>query len=129
MDLEGRKAAAIRLLTTMGAGEMDESLVAPDLVWWVQGRGSHDLAQFKAAFDSMRALQTGPGRLEILGVTADGERVALEAQSFIPLRNDQLYNNSYHYLVRFAGDRVCEVREYYDSAYTRDVFATASATA
>jgi ketosteroid isomerase-like protein len=127
MDLEARKAAAVRLLQTMGAGALDESLLAADLTWWVQGRGDHTLAQFNAAFDRMRALQTGPGRVEVLGITAEGERVAVETRSFVPLANDQLYSNTYHYLIRFRGDLICEVKEYYDSAYTREVFAAAAA--
>jgi ketosteroid isomerase-like protein len=126
MDLEDRKAAAVRLLTTMGAGAMDERDLAPGFVWHVMGRGPHSLAEFKQAFASMAALQAGPGRLEITGVTAEGDRVALEARSNIPLRNGQLYANTYHYLVRFAGERICEVKEYYDSAYTREVFAAAA---
>ena len=110
----------------MGAGAMDESDLAPDFVWQVMGRGAHTLAEFKEAFQRMAHLQVGPGRLEITGVTAEGERVALEARSHIPLRNDQHYSNTYHYLVRFDGDRICEVKEYYDSAYTREVFAAAA---
>jgi ketosteroid isomerase-like protein len=126
MDLEARRATAVRFLTGMGAGALDESLITPDLVWWVQGRGNHSLSRFKEAFARMADLQVGPGRLEITGITAEGERVALEARSYIPLRNDQLYSNTYHYLVRFEGDLICEVKEYYDSAYTREVFAAAA---
>ena len=126
MDIEARKAVAVRFLTGMGAGALDERVITPDLVWWVQGRGNHSLAEFKEAFARMADLQVGPGRLEITGITAEGERVALEARSYIPLRNDQLYSNTYHYLVRFEGELICEVKEYYDSAYTREVFDAAA---
>ena len=34
-------------------------------------------------------------------------------------KNGQIYNNSYHFLIRFRNGQACYVKEYYDTAYAQ----------
>jgi uncharacterized protein len=62
-------------------------------------------------------------RFTITGTTAEGERVALEAESYGSTRAGKLYNNLYHMLVELKDGKIQNVREYLDSGYAREVLA------
>ena len=55
--------------------------------------------------------------MEVKGVTAEGERVAVEAESFFELNDGRRYNNTYHFLFEFRDGRICCAKEYNDSGY------------
>jgi uncharacterized protein len=57
----------------------------------------------------------------ITGTTAEGPRVALEAESYGTTRSGKLYNNFYHLLVQLESGQIKRVREYLDSGYAREV--------
>jgi ketosteroid isomerase-like protein len=114
------REAAIRLLTSVTAGEPAFDLVAPDAVWWVLGWQETPFPEFVAG---LKASFVFPGRLEIRGVTAEGDRVAVEAESFGETIAGLSYNNRYHFLVEFRGGQVIRVKEYCDTAYVNAVFS------
>jgi hypothetical protein len=53
----------------------------------------------------------GPLDMTITGLTAEGERVAAEAESFGILKNGVEYRNRYHFLFVFADNRIRQFRE------------------
>ena len=54
-------------------------------------------------------------------MTAEGERVALEAESHGTHKSGKKYNNHYHFLFRIRDGKIAEIREYADTAHARDV--------
>jgi ketosteroid isomerase-like protein len=118
---EDNRAKAIRMVETMAGGKLDDSLLTPDVQWWVPGRGFLSRAEFQLLADGFATLTDGPLTMTIHGVTADGDRVALEAESWAPLKNGKTYNNTYHFLFVFRDGRICLSKEYNDSAHAAAV--------
>jgi len=62
--------------------------------------------------------------LRIKGVTAEGERVALEAESFAKMKNGKTYQNRYHFLCEVRGGKIQTVREYLDTMHANEVLCS-----
>jgi uncharacterized protein len=64
-----------------------------------------------------------PNRLEmrILTVIAEGDSVAIQAESEAITNKGRKYANRYHFYIRFAGDKIALVREYNDTDHVRQV--------
>jgi ketosteroid isomerase-like protein len=97
-------------------------LVADDVYWVAPGSGS-TAAQFtKAQLRGFRAAVVNhsiAGKFEILpkGWTVEGERVAVQAECQVPLKNGKLYNNFYHMLFIVRDSKIREVYEYVDTLH------------
>jgi ketosteroid isomerase-like protein len=50
-------------------------------------------------------------------VTAEGNRVAIEAESSATLMNGNVMNQVYHFLFEIKSEKVYKVREYIDTAH------------
>ncbi|AXQ28889.1 nuclear transport factor 2 family protein [Solimonas sp. K1W22B-7] len=60
-------------------------------------------------------------RFTIKAMTAEGERVAVEAESEGAHISGQLYTNQYHFLMRFRDGKVVEFKEYMDTERVTDI--------
>jgi ketosteroid isomerase-like protein len=122
MSLDANKTAAVALLQGLARGELPRAAMSDDAAWWVQGRSEMAIDDFSKVFGGFASLLGDGGRMVIHGVTAEGDKVAVEAESFFPLKDGRLYNNTYHFLVEFRGDKVRRVKEYCNTAVARDTF-------
>ncbi len=57
----------------------------------------------------------------IVGMTAEGDRVAVEAESKGEHSSGQLYHNFYHFLFEFRDGKVYRLKEYMDTEKVTDV--------
>ena len=96
--------------------------------WWVSGRlegfsGRYDKVSFGPLMEGAKALYRG-GALTItpLAMTAEGDRVAVEAEGHAELLDGRVYAPHYHFLVSLRGGKVFEVREYLDTQHAKDIF-------
>jgi uncharacterized protein len=123
MSIEANKAAAIAIVQGAVNGQLDRSAMSDDAVWWMQGRRELPINEFVAMQRSFYATHIdGTGRLEVHGLTAEGDRVAVEAECFVPLKKGGVYNSTYHFLIRFRDGKAYLVKEYFDTARARDAF-------
>jgi len=60
-------------------------------------------------------------RFTIKAMTAEGERVAVEAESEGAHVSGQTYSNHYHFLMRFRDGKVVEFKEYMDTERVTDI--------
>lgn len=81
-----------------------------------------DARQFAAAPRLMSEHMKKPIKLRLLAMTAEDDRVAVEADSHGELTDGRIYENAYHFLFRFRGGRIREVREYCCSYTAYDLF-------
>jgi ketosteroid isomerase-like protein len=121
MSTEANRETALKFMASMQAGGLDESLLTDDVCWWVPGRGTVSKAEFKAMAEGFRSMLDGPMKLTVHGVTADGDRVAIEAESYGPLKNGKIYNNTYHFLFVFRDGKICLSKEYNNSQHVAEV--------
>ena len=133
---ETNKAVCIKFMTTSPPDSFD--LLAEDLSWTIVGKesgsdlkGSQTKAQFigdlegagntKGLSDSSEKIFPKGLRIKIHGVIAEGNKVALEAESFADASNGKKYNNVYHFLFELRDGKIVTVREYMDTAHQIDV--------
>jgi ketosteroid isomerase-like protein len=61
--------------------------------------------------------------LKITGITAQGDRVAVEAESLGVLKpNGKTYNNRYHFLFEVENGRISKLKEYCDTKHAAEIF-------
>lgn len=95
--------------------------VSDDVSWWVPGALPFSGTKNKAGYLQIAGMiQKGfPSglRFELGGVTVDGDRVAVEAQSRGTHTNGKTYNNHYHFLFVVRGGQIVAVKEYMDTQH------------
>ncbi len=121
MSTEENKKTALKFMESMSAGGVDESLLTPDVQWWVPGRGTMSKQDFFALAGDFQGMIKDKITMKVHGVTAEGDRVAVEAESYGELKNGKVYNNTYHFLFVFRDGKICLSKEYNDSAHAASV--------
>jgi ketosteroid isomerase-like protein len=58
------------------------------------------------------------------GVTAEGDRVALEAESYAKMKNTKTYQNKYHFLFVVRNGKIQQVKEYLDTMHANEVLCS-----
>lgn len=122
MSVEGNKAVVTRYMQAVMDGDIGtiEALQHPQVRWWVLGHGTLDRESFNASVrTSLLAAQKRVVR--ITGMTAEGDRVAYEAESEMTFP-DKVYRNVYHNLVVIRDGLIVEGREYMDTRAVAEAF-------
>jgi len=108
------------------AGALD--LMTDDATWWIAGKPDHLPASGVYSKEQIaRLLYNMVGQLPnglkmtVKCLVAEGDKVAMEAESYGELRNGRVYNQQYHFLLTVQGGRIEAVKEYLD---TQHVYAT-----
>ena len=131
MTTESHKQIAQEFFMLLGRGEIEPALAltTDDMTYWIAGKpgaaptsGTKVKKQMRRLFENMMgALESGLP-MTVKGVTAEGDRVALELESLGRLKNGRTYNNEYHILLRFRDGKICAVREYLDTQHVHDTW-------
>jgi ketosteroid isomerase-like protein len=90
---------------------------SPEWVKYVWGR-----ADFAAAPRSMSESMVSPIQMEIVGMIAEGDEVAVEAKTDSMLKNGKKYDNAYHFVFVIRDGLVSQVREYCCTHLVNHVF-------
>ncbi len=127
MSVEQNKALAAELIKALSTGDADAMtrLVDDDCKWWVTGFPRDRTMSRQQMARGAKAIidQVLPGgfNMSVLGMTAEGNRVAVEAESKAYTVNNKLYNNFYHFLFVFRDGKVILGREYTNPAHAIEV--------
>ncbi len=108
MTLEQNKQIASDFFARIDANDVAGALdlLADDATYWIAGdpaaipsAGEHDKTGMSKLFHLMgKGLENGL-RMKVNGMTAEGDRVAVEAESLGPLKNGRVYRQKYHILM------------------------------
>jgi ketosteroid isomerase-like protein len=111
------------------------AMLAPDARWWIPGHPQEFPAAGwadKATVERRLAanLKLLPHGIEIIAgdMTAEGERVAVEAESKAQLVNGTIYHNRYHFLFVVRDGRIHAVKEYLDTLHVMNTLGKARAS-
>lgn len=117
MSLEDNKAKARAFITATINGEIRGDMLSDDFVFWNATTGELSRETVLQLPDALkRALKDGL-KVEETGITAEGNRVAIEARSHGELVTGEAYSNVYHFLVEFAPDGlISRMHEHLDTA-------------
>lgn len=116
MSPEQKRAIAASFVTGLaGGGRIDQTTLAAGWTIWNCVHGEMSPQRY---LDSLQVVEAvAPGwRIWIEGTTAEADRVAVQARSAGVLTNGVLYENHYHFLFEFAGDRIQRVSAYFNPA-------------
>jgi ketosteroid isomerase-like protein len=113
--IEANKDLVKRYSQAVIDGDMDTLLALQhaDVKWWVLGRGELDRETFNAAVRN-GLLSAKKRSVVVTGLTAEGDRVAYEAQGEMVFE-DRVYRNTYHNLLVIRDGLIVEGREYMDT--------------
>lgn len=73
---------------------------------------------------TMSALMKQPIQLSIAGMIAEGDRVAVEAETHSEMLNGKIYNNRYHFVFVLQDGKMKELREYSCSHLAQTCFGS-----
>jgi ketosteroid isomerase-like protein len=89
----------------------------------VDSGARHDRPRaFFALAAAVNATFTGPPVIKITAVTAEEDRVAVEAEGRAELEDGRLYENTYHFLFYLRDGRIREAREHNNTAVPAALF-------
>ncbi len=126
------KDTALRFLDGMADSDTAglRTLLTDDARWWVppsvEGRVSRpldgaDAVASLAGGETTSSFLAGTTTWHVLHVTAEEDRVSVLTQRRSVGANGRPYANDYHWLFRFAGDRIAEIWEVLDTAHAFDL--------
>lgn len=127
---QANKALVAEFMEVFGSGDVDRILSFMDesATWWVAGNidgisGTKDKQGFGEMLAGLSQLtKTGAISLTPLAWTAEGDRVAVETESYSELNNGRVYNNLYHFVFEVRDGKIQKVKEFLDTEHTRAIF-------
>ena len=130
MSTEDSKRIVLGFFENLNAGNAAAALDAlgDSATWWIQGNfplsGTKTKAQFVELLGQLGAQIDGALSLRVKGVTAEGDRVAVEAESFAKMKNGKTYQNTYHFLFIVRDGKIQSVKEYLDTIHANAVLCS-----
>ena len=130
MSVEDNKKVVLDFFENMSASRVAEALALLDdnATVTVMARpeslafaGTKTKAEF-AALQQAVAQRWPKGRqITPKGLTAEDDRVAVEAESYGELTDGKVYNNLYHFLFEVRDGKIQAVREYCDTLHAKEM--------
>jgi ketosteroid isomerase-like protein len=123
MSTKANKAKALQFMADLerkGLGATRDA-AGPKFVWCLPGIS--EVQDHIGAIEQVMAkhLKT-PLTIKVHGVTAEEDRVAVEAESYAELIDGGVYNNRYHFLLEFEDGEIVRLKEYGDTHHVNDVW-------
>ncbi|MAT91613.1 MAG: hypothetical protein CME59_03345 [Halioglobus sp.] len=124
---EANKALVRKFFQAMNSGDVDRIVAAYTADGCLQTMGntliSGTFGRDEIQASAGRIFEVFPDglRFDILAMTAEGERVAVEASSEGEHVSGQTYSNEYHFLFEFSGGKLRRLKEYMDTERVTDV--------
>jgi len=117
MSIEENKAAARRFMNATVRGEVRDDMLADDFVFWNAITGELPRETILSMPNALKEGIKGELKITETGITAEGNKVAIEAVSEAELKSGERYGNVYHFLFEFAPDgRIKRMAEHLDSS-------------
>jgi ketosteroid isomerase-like protein len=127
---EENKQLITDFMSVFSDGDVDAilSFMTDDATWWVAGTmegisGTKNKKEFGEMLGGISAnTVTGAIRLTPLEWTCQGNRVAVETESYSELKNGRVYNNLYHFVFQIKDGKIQRIKEFLDTEHTVAIF-------
>lgn len=131
MSVEDNKRTALELLRASGVhdGARFAELMHPEATYWVIGKphlfayGGEQSREQICAYMATPSIFVGGVKTKFGAITAEDDRVAIEAEIEGTLPDGRVYTNVYHYLMWFKDGKVIRVKEYLDTQSAAEFFS------
>lgn len=131
MGIEQNKELVRKYFSALGSGDVAGamSMMTDDGTFWVAGKpellpiaGLKSKQEIVQVFAGLGVMLKEGLEMKITGMVAEGDKVALESESYGKASNGRIYNNLYHYLLEIRGGKIASVKEYMDTLHVKAVF-------
>lgn len=103
--------------------------MSEDATWWILGKphlfagaGTKSKADMERIWRGLfRHMKYGL-EMTVIGMVAEGDKVAAELRSHAELTDGRVYENQYHMLFTIQRGKIVEVKEYADTLLIVDMF-------
>jgi ketosteroid isomerase-like protein len=116
---EQNRKVALDFVAAMGANDLEAAAacMAPDGVLVAKGTGKfagvHSPEMIAGSIEAMRKMLPKGLGFAIVSVTAEGDRVVVEAQSNADVGEGEPFRNDYVFVISFEEGRIKRCNEYY----------------
>ena len=127
-NLEDNKLLVKQFWVAFSESRFDDALalLADDVTWWVAGTTDISGTNSKSEFAE---LIKGIGESTVAGIevkpsllTAEDDRVSMEAVSYGEMKSGKVYQNIYHFMHIVQDGKIRTVREYMDTEHVTEIF-------
>jgi ketosteroid isomerase-like protein len=132
-DIDANKAVARKFFEYLEAGDAGGllSIYSDDFVCWTAGSlpfsGTHPRDEIAAMVTGVAAVFPTGWKFTVRGMTAEGDRVAVEAECLGEHVSGKTYRQRYHFLFVVSGGKIHEMREYFDTMHANEVLCSVPA--
>ena len=125
--IEANKRIARDFMDAMSSGEAERilALYSDDVGVWTAGSlpfsGPHDRTEVAALCQGLLGAFPEGLQFSIQAMTAEGERVAIEAEGLGTHASGKVYHQHYHFLLVIQDGKITQMKEYFDTELARDV--------
>lgn len=124
------KAIVTDFLKVFSAGDIDGVVAGlhDDATWWVAGdiegmSGTYTKQEMANLLPNFTGIyKAGALRITPSEMTAEGDRVAVEAEGYAELSNGREYKPVYHFLFEIKDGKIGRVKEYMDTHHAFAIF-------
>jgi len=130
MSTEANKALVTNFWQTFSNAQYDQAvdMLRDDATWTVMGNTALSGTYSKPEFSKLLSEVTGSApdgiRVTPSQLTAEADRVSIEAESYAEISNGKTYKNIYHFMMVCREGKIVAVREYLDTEHVTEVFGT-----
>ena len=113
-------AVAEAYLAAVTAGELPDSLLADDMTAWLTTQGPISRSAYQGAIRLLAKMCESPIRFTVDAITAQDDRVVIEARSQATLINGQEYANTYVFSLRVRDGRIAWIAEHFNALIAQE---------
>jgi len=132
MTIEENKEIALKFIKTLATCNIDKLLemMADSAIWHVPGKPENFALAGPKTKSQLREILIPffaqmPEGMKLVpcpsGITAEADRVAVEAESWAKMESGKIYNNQYHFLFTVREGKIHEVKEYLDTLHVKEI--------
>ena len=107
-------AVAAAYLSAVTAGDLPDSLLTDDMTAWLTTQGPVSKSDYQSAIRLLARMCQSPIRFTVDAITAEDDRVVIEAHSQATLIDGQEYANTYVFSLRVRNGRIAWIAEHYN---------------
>ena len=113
-------ALAEAYLAAVTAGDLPDSLLTDDMTAWLTTQGPISKAAYQGAIRLFARMAQSPIRFTVDALTAEDDRVVIEAHSQATLINGEEYGNTYVFSLRVRDGRIAWIAEHFNALIAQE---------
>jgi uncharacterized protein len=113
-------AVAEAYLAAVTAGDLPDTLLTDDMTAWLTTQGPISKAAYQGAIRLFARMAQSPIRFTVDAMTAQDDRVVIEAHSQATLINGEAYGNTYVFSIRVRDGRIAWIAEHFNALIAQE---------